>query len=401
MSTILPLSDVFSSTVKVPNPLEPVRAGAGAGATIDGDAVGNNINGVITYTGLQAGVNIRLLGGVSKTLAVTVVGLDVIVQLGTNNVGTVTSNATAVVGQIQGTPAAAALVTAVVSNLGNGTGFPSAMDSLPVGTASLGSVRPPFETLANNTFYSWNRALEQRNYNSRDPLHHKMVLVKQAGNTIDRGQVPSFYGYTGTPEVVTFFNGISPFTLSVADLEGGGAFGINTWYYVYLDTTFGVGVDVINTTVPMTEQNYQNANAKRRYVGAFRTDGSGNLKLFRKIGRRTVYLQPIVEHANISINTVGSPNSFPLFWCVPGGIGTSSARLRLEISNSDTQAQSFYWEHDSTVGSFYTVPIPAQTTVVQEITVASTAIPQVLNFSAYASAANKITLTVHMMEFYE
>mgnify|MGYP003480685253 FL=1 len=79
-TTLTPVSS-FDAVV-CPNPGEPVRAGGGIGTKIT--IAGVTIDGELHYTGLVSGARVKHLGGASKTLAVTVAGNDVTVQLGTD-----------------------------------------------------------------------------------------------------------------------------------------------------------------------------------------------------------------------------------------------------------------------------------------------------------------------------
>ena len=138
-----------------PNPLEPVRAGAGevigsAAYTIQG----LNINGDLNYTPQVAGVRIRHLGGMSMALAVTVAGSDITVQLATDGSGNVTSTATAVKTAYDAVAAAVAL--AVVQVGGTGAGLAGVFSSyMPLTDDAFGSIRPSIQTMMNNDSFMY------------------------------------------------------------------------------------------------------------------------------------------------------------------------------------------------------------------------------------------------------
>lgn len=140
-----------------PNPLEPVRAGAGevigsAAYTIQG----LNINGDLNYTPQVAGVRIRHLGGISMALAVTVAGSDITVQLATDGSGNVTSTATAVKTAYDAVAAAVAL--AVVQVGGTGAGLAGVFSSfMPLTDDAFGSIRPSIQTMMNNDSFMYSK----------------------------------------------------------------------------------------------------------------------------------------------------------------------------------------------------------------------------------------------------
>ena len=399
MGSIINAADTFDDKIVVPVPGEPIRAGGGVQTPEDITGNGGDINGTVTYTGLVPFVRIRHVNlGNSQTLLATVTGNDISVRLATSNVGVVTSTANAVVAEV--IAKAAGLVDAVVR--GTGAGLAGVKDWVQISAGAIGSVYPMEQSLTNRTLFLKNRVNDLIAQNVYNPLHYSVELLALSTTDIQRTQLGSFYAFKLPSFTQTFIPGSSTYTLTNADLQVAGSFVANTWYYVYLDTSSGAAVDVINTTAPMTRQNFMDGNAYFRYAGAFRTDGSANIKLFRKIGRKTIYLVPIAEYTNdvVSAN-VNAPSTYPLRWCTPGGVGATFARLRLVISNSDGNAQQFFWTHDINIAQWYSFAVPANSSIIQEIVVSSAAINSSLNFAAYCTAATKITLTVNMMEFYE
>lgn len=145
MGTILTETPTFDP-VAVPNPGEPVRASGGVGTptTIDGA----DINGGVTYAALVAGVRVIQLGGTGQTLACTFNGLDVTVQLGTDNAGQVTSTASQVRTEVLAQ--AAALLSCAVTGNGSGAAAPS-VGWVALGDSALGSIRPALQKLTNRS----------------------------------------------------------------------------------------------------------------------------------------------------------------------------------------------------------------------------------------------------------
>ena len=140
-------------SVLSPNPLEPVRAGAGE--TIGSAAYtiqGINVNGDLNYTPQVIGVRIKHLGGISMALGVTVAGSDITVQLATDGSGNVTSTANAVKTAYDAVAAAVAL--AVVQVGGTGAGLAGVFSSfMPLTDDAFGSVRPALQALTNRDKY--------------------------------------------------------------------------------------------------------------------------------------------------------------------------------------------------------------------------------------------------------
>lgn len=144
MGTILTPTDSFDAVVS-PNPFEPVRASGALGVSYM--IAGLDANGGVIYTANATGVRIRHLGGISMTLAVTVSGNDITVQLGTSAGGAITSTANNVVAAVN---AATILVTATAQ--GTGLGLAGVFTNfMPLTDDPFGSVRPPFQSLTNQS----------------------------------------------------------------------------------------------------------------------------------------------------------------------------------------------------------------------------------------------------------
>lgn len=152
-TTLTPVSS-FDAVV-CPNPGEPVRAGGGIGTTIT--IAGVTVDGELHYTGLVSGARVKHLGGASKTLAVTVAGNDVTVQLGTDAGSNVTSTATDVVNKILTVPAALALLSVTAG--GTGLGTPTVVDWVKLGSGPVGSIRISLQALLNRTKYIYDKII--------------------------------------------------------------------------------------------------------------------------------------------------------------------------------------------------------------------------------------------------
>ena len=152
-TTLTPVSS-FDAVV-CPNPGEPIRAGGGIGTKIT--VAGVTTDGELNYTGLVSGARVKHLGGASKTLAVTVAGNDVTVQLGTDAGSNVTSTATDVVNKILTVPAALALLSVTAG--GTGLGTPTVVDWVKLGAGPVGSIRISLQALLNRTKYIYDKII--------------------------------------------------------------------------------------------------------------------------------------------------------------------------------------------------------------------------------------------------
>lgn len=149
MGTPLTPVDSFDSVIS-PNPGEPVRASGAAGSIYV--FVGADNNGTLIYTPNAGNVRVRQLGGVSQTLAVTVVGGDITVQLGTNAGGAVTSRGIDVANAFNAVGAATTLAS--ITTAGTGLGLAAIWSNfMSLTDDPIGSVRPPLQSLTNNTYW--------------------------------------------------------------------------------------------------------------------------------------------------------------------------------------------------------------------------------------------------------
>ncbi len=250
------------TSVTSPNPAEPVRAGAGLGSPIV--LAGANVNGGVSYTALVAGVRVRQLGGIGGTLAVSVAGLDITVQLGTDGAGVVTSTAADVVIAINGEPAAAALVT--VASTGTGMGLAGVWSGwTPIGESSLGSVRTPLQALLNRS--EWLRVAARADLEA-SLIPQATLDVKAASVTVAGLGATGFYTSSTKSETVLS-------TLAAGFYSVAGPFNASAWNYVYVYNSAGNIAAEVSTTAPESQLVFKTGDVTRRYIGAFYADGSG------------------------------------------------------------------------------------------------------------------------------
>lgn len=311
MGTLLDDSYSWVTSVRVPNPGEPVRAGKdysgspGPKITLPGDA--GSVNGDVSYYALAAGVRIRHLGGISKVRGVSVSGSDIEVQLGTDGAGAVlnTSSATQIAADVNAHASASLLVSAQAGGTGaDKAGIWEPWTALAGG--SRGSIRPALEDLANRTAYLWQTA-------AFCGLASRMWS--------EDGTQLSIYG------VGSLARGLSTTFTPVISAD--------TWYYVYwymVSTT--VTLDV-STTSPDATSGYAykgGPDATRRYLGCFRTydnAGTPNIVPFRMDRGVFMYEEPQLLHGGLSA-TAWTPKS--LATRVPTGV--RQARLLLTITDA-------------------------------------------------------------------
>ena len=73
------------------------------------------------------------------------------------------------------------------------------------------------------------------------------------------------------------------------NLEGGGSFSGNTWYYVYVSVVNGAFSFEISTTGPTLNLRNKTGDASKLYLGTVRTSFAAGLLGSRTVGNRTVY----------------------------------------------------------------------------------------------------------------
>lgn len=152
MGTILKEQDIFNP-LRCPNPEEPVTASDIFGSSYEIGAP--TIDGRVSYTPVVTNVRVRHLGGISKVLAVTVLGSDITVQVGTDGLGQPTSRGIDLVAAFNAVTSATNLASVLPE--GTGLGLVGIWENwLPLGDGlgdDLGSVRPGFQCAANRTHY--------------------------------------------------------------------------------------------------------------------------------------------------------------------------------------------------------------------------------------------------------
>lgn len=165
---------------------------------------------------------------------------------------------------------------------------------------------------------------------------------------------PATYSYNGTSVVVGALAGmiltesgvwtgraaVAGATFTVADLEGGGSFSADTWYYMYYYLSGGSVTRAISATGPDTTRRYKSATTTHAYLGCFRVDGSVLIEPYHAV--RGVY--HFVDGAAPSANPSGmGPTDISLVKGVPP-TSRIAHLLLVGYSTSDTNlvALNFY-----------------------------------------------------------
>lgn len=266
MGTTLQESRTWTQ-VTSPNPGEPVRAGGGIGTPIT--IPGTGANGGVTYTPLVASVRVRHLGGVSQTLAVSVAGNDITVQLGTDGAGNVTSTADDVAVEVGGDAGAAALVSVDVTGDGTGlAGISTVWTTL--GGGVLGSIRTGLQNLADRTRYLVDNAASWSAYGARLESYDGATVVAVADGL-----------FTAVTE--TFTPTVDPITR----------------YYCYYKLGASPPLEV-STTGPDAYLRGKSGDVGARYLGTFLTNDNGDIVPFRAERGQYLYDTPYFTDGSLT-----------------------------------------------------------------------------------------------------
>lgn len=98
------------------------------------------------------------------------------------------------------------------------------------------------------------------------------------GTSVVMSAVPAMAVTVGT--VLTVKNPIPAQTFTVADLEGGGAFSADTYYFMYLYLSGGLITRQISATAPDAYNMYKASSTDYAYVGSFRVGPAGTITNF-------------------------------------------------------------------------------------------------------------------------
>lgn len=133
---------------------------------------------------------------------------------------------------------------------------------------------------------------------------------------------------------------------------GTGPWASNTWQYVYVYDDAGAPAFEVSTTAPLGHLMFKNGVATRRYVGCFRTDGSGvPVPMRYSDGQCTYRISSIASPAYAYYNVTG-PASFAdlslAAWVPPHArvarlyaqltLATGTAQLQLRTKGDSTNA---------------------------------------------------------------
>ena len=326
-STIVEVTN-YDASISVPNPGEPVRAAGATGVPIT--LAGADGNGGLTFSALVTGATVVMLGGTSQTLAVTVSGLAITIQLGTNGGGSVTSTAAQVVTAYNLVTAATSLAT--ISYTGTGASAAAATSgTVQLAQGAAGSIRPAEQSFANRTNY-----LKAEADNTIWMPWKRPTVWCQDGATLNLSQLQSLALQTAAGP---------PFYYTILSYAGGTfapTVGNSTRYYLYLYLSGGVATPFQSTTAPDATNSCLSTSPLYRYVCSYVTNSSGVIMPFQFDGlgltimtlqdtQGTSGLYPYVLNAgaattwtNIALTT-GSPPLLPKY--------ATSVRLSCDLTN--------------------------------------------------------------------
>lgn len=167
-------------------------------------------------------------------------------------------------------------------------------------------------------------------------------------------------------------------TINAANIEGGGAFDTNKWYYIYVWSLAGVPQFQLSIIPPDGYGLYKNGSFGYKYLGSVRTDGASNVLSFHKYNGVTLYSQiySIGTGSSSTRTSLGASNYIPptarmgkfciLLNTTPGGL---AGELRLYEDNVTTaytsitypanSYQSLYLDHTVDISQtlYYNVPV--------------------------------------------
>ena len=167
-------------------------------------------------------------------------------------------------------------------------------------------------------------------------------------------------------------------TLTAANIEGGGAFDTNKWYYIYVWSLAGVPQFQLSIIPPDGYGLYKNGSFGYKYLGSIRTDSGGTIYKFHKYNGITLYseLHPIGAGASLTRTSLSASSFIPPTarmgkFCilVNTSLGSLSGELRLYEDNTTTaytsvtypanSYQSLYLDHtiDASQTIYYNVPV--------------------------------------------
>lgn len=121
--------------------------------------------------------------------------------------------------------------------------------------------------------------------------------------------------------------------VSETDLEGGGSFAINTWYFVYAYSIGGVANFQISAQMPDQYFLYKNGTFSHKYICSFKTNTLGQILPFEKYGNYVTY------EASLAVGGGSSTIEAPLTTAnyVPPSVNNAPRLCKL-VGNADSTA---------------------------------------------------------------
>lgn len=99
--------------------------------------------------------------------------------------------------------------------------------------------------------------------------------------------------------------------IGIGQLEGGGIFLANTWYYIYIYSVNGVGVFQISTIAPTANKLYKATSDSHKYIGCFRTNAGAQILRFYAIRGIYTYIDDNTAYTGNSVTeTIANTNLF-------------------------------------------------------------------------------------------
>jgi len=122
-------------------------------------------------------------------------------------------------------------------------------------------------------------------------------------------------------------------TLSSTDVEGGGGFVANTWYYVYAYAMMSSCKFQISPVKPDIYGLYKDGTFSHKYICSFKTDGSAHIIGFNKYGNFTQYQQNLsIGGGNSTTQTSLSSDSY--IPPITGGTMSRICKVLVQYDNS-------------------------------------------------------------------
>lgn len=124
-------------------------------------------------------------------------------------------------------------------------------------------------------------------------------------------------------------------TVNESNLEGGGGYTFDTWYFIYAYSVAGVCNFQISTTVPDAFFLYKNGTFSHKFICSFRTNSGSAVVSFEKYGNYVTYEDQLSVGGGVAITE--SALSTSLY--IPPSVNNVPRLCKLQIDiNSNTTA---------------------------------------------------------------